>query len=64
MFEESYLAEVNIECATQYKEELWNKVLKLDLKKSLAGFAEMLSIERCNNAIKYWGIMLQCHGGN
>ena len=63
MFDVAYLPEASVEAAIIEKNKLWKKIFKLDLSKPLAGFAEMLEINRCEFFIAYWGFIYNTHGG-
>lgn len=63
MFDIAYLPEASVEAARIEKSKLWEKILKLDLSKQLAGFAEMMDINRCEYFIAYWGFIYNTHGG-
>ena len=63
MFDVAYLPEASIEAARIEKSKLWEKILKLDLSKPLAGFAEMMGINRCGYFIDYWGFIYNTQGG-
>lgn len=62
MFDVAYENEATITAAELIKEFLWQKVLKCDLSKPLAGFVEMLEINRMNDYITYYSIMYYTHG--
>lgn len=62
MFDVAYENEATITAAELIKEFLWQKVLKCDLSKPLAGFVEMLEINRMNDYITYYSIMFYTHG--
>lgn len=62
MFDVAYENEATITAAKLIKETLWQKVLKCDLSKPLAGFIEMCEICRMNNYITYYSIMYYTHG--
>lgn len=63
MFDIAYLPEASIEAARIEKSKLWEKILNTDLSKPLAGFVEMMSINRCDFFIAYWGFVYNTHGG-
>lgn len=63
MFDIAYLPEATIEAAGIEKSKMWEKILKLDLSKPLAGFAEMLEIGRYADIIVYWSLIYNTHGG-
>lgn len=63
MFDIAYLPEASVEAARIEKSKLWDKILKLDLSKPLAGFVEMMDINRCEYFISYWGFIYNTHGG-
>lgn len=63
MFDIAYLPEASIEAAGIEKSKMWEKILKLDLSKPLAGFAEMKDINLCEYFISYWGFIYNTHGG-
>ena len=63
MFDIAYLPEATIEAAGIEKSKMWEKILKLDLSKPLAGFVEMIDISRCNYFIAYWGFIYHTHRG-
>lgn len=62
MFDVAYENEATITAAELIKEFLWQKVLKCDLSKPLAGFIEMCEINRMNNCITYYSILYYTHG--
>ena len=62
MFDIAYENEATITAAELIKEFMWKKVLKCDLSKPLAGFSEMLEINRMNDCITYYSIMYYTHG--
>ncbi len=62
MFDKAYENEATITAAELIKEFMWQKVLECDLSKPLAGFAEMLEINRMNDCITYYSIMYYTHG--
>lgn len=63
MFDIAYLPEATIEAARIEKSKLWEKILKLDLSKQLAGFVEMMDLVRYDEIIVYWGFIYNTHGG-
>ena len=63
MFDVAYLPEASVEAARIEKSKLWDKILKLDLSKPLAGFVEMMDINQCEYFISYWGFIYNTHGG-
>lgn len=63
MFDIAYEPEATIEAARMVKTKLWDKVLELVLSKPLAALGEMFEIDRCNNAMVYWGFIYNTHGG-
>lgn len=62
MFDVAYENEATITAAELIKEFMWQKVLKCDLSKPLAGFIEMCNIQDINRIIKYYSIMYYTHG--
>lgn len=62
MFDTAYENEATITAAELIKEFMWQKVLKCDLSKPLAGFAEMCTIYDMNKIIQYYSIMYYTHG--
>jgi hypothetical protein len=62
MFDVAYENEVIITAALTYQKFLWQKVLKCDSSKPLAGFSEMCEIIRMDNYITYYSIMYYTHG--
>jgi hypothetical protein len=58
----AYENEATITAAELIKEFLWQKILKCDLSKPLAGFVEMCEINRMNDFITYYSIMYYTHG--
>jgi hypothetical protein len=62
MFDVAYENEATITAAELIKEFMWQKVLKCDLSKPFAGFAEMLEINKMNDYITYYSIMFYTHG--
>ena len=63
MFDVAYLPEASVEAARIEKSKLWDKILKSDLSKPLAGFTEMLEMCRYNDFIAYYGLIYNIHGG-
>ena len=63
MFDIAYLPEASVETARMEKSKLWEKILKLDLSKPLAGFVEMMEMVRYDDFIVYWGFIYNTHGG-
>lgn len=62
MFDVAYNNEAIITAAELIKEFLWQKILKSDLSKPLAGFIELGEINRMDNYITYYSIMYYTHG--
>lgn len=63
MLDIAYLPEASVEAVRIEKSKLWEKIFKLDLSKPLAGFAEMMHINRCEFFIAYWSFIYNTHGG-
>lgn len=62
MFDVAYENEATITAAELIIDFMWQKILKCDLSKPLAGFSEVCEINRMNNYIIYYSIMYYTHG--
>lgn len=63
MFDIAYEPEATIEAARILKTKFWDEAHKKDLTKPFAALGEIFEINRCENAIIYWNLIYNTHGG-